>query len=164
MDNTCLDAIVEYPVKALQKIGTDQSVVSLLTNMPFIDMESDEADEVFEKYLFDYGYVDNTTEEAAAYICVEAELANIPTATIKNMKLYVTVVCHKGFMEIDPEKFRGVIGNRRDNITRHVNRLLHGSDVFGIGQLSLTNCRVVPAPTGFSARELTYKVADFADK
>lgn len=164
MDKTFLDALVEYPVKALQKIGTDQTVVSLLTNNPSIDMESDEADEVFEKYLFDYGYVDSTTTEAVAYVCVEAELANIPTATIKDMRLYVRVVCHKEFMDIDPAKFKGMIGNRRDNIARYVDNLLNGSDVFGIGKLDLKSCRVAPAPTGFAARELAYQVADFKDK
>ena len=164
MDNTFLDALVEYPVKALQKIGTDKTVASLLTNNPYIDMDSKEADEVFDKYLFDYGYVDGTTDEAAAYICVEADLVNTPTSSIKNMRLYVKVVCHKEFMNLDSSKFKGMIGNRRDNLTRYVDNLLNGSDVFGIGKLKLTDCRAAPAPTGFAARELAYKVSDFADK
>lgn len=164
MVKTCLDVLVEYPAKALQKIGTDKTVVSLLVNDPFIDMESDKADGVFDKYLFDYGYVDSTTEEAVAYVCVEADLANIPTATIKDLRLYVKVVCHKAFMDIDPSKFKGMIGNRRDNITRYIDALLNGSDVFGIGELKLTSCRAVPAPTGFAARELTYKISDFKVK
>ena len=163
MANTVLDALVEYPAKALQKIGTDPNVVSLLTNNPSIDMDGDEADEVFDKYLFDYGYVDSTTDEAAAYICIEAELASIPTATIKDMRLYVSIVCHKGYMAIDPSKFKGMIGNRRDNLTRYTDDLLNGSDIFGIGKLSLVSCRTAPAPAGFSARELTYKIADFKD-
>ena len=164
MDKTFLDALVEYPVKALQKIGTDQTVVGLLTNNPSVDMDSDEADSVFEKYLFDYGYVDSTTSEAVAYICVEADLANIPSPTIKNMRLYVKIVCHKEFMTLDASKVTGMIGNRRDNLTRYVDKLLNGSDVFGIGKLTLTDCRAAPAPTGFAARELAYKVSEFKDK
>lgn len=164
MDNTILDVLVEYPAKALQKIGTDKTVVALLLNDPSIDVDSDRADEVFDKYLFDYDYVDGTTTETVAYVCVEADLANIPTATIKDMRLYVKVVCHKGFMNIDSLKFKGMIGNRRDNLTRYIDKLLSGSDIFGIGVLSLTNCRVAPAPTGFAARELTYKVSDFKER
>jgi hypothetical protein len=164
LDNTFLDELVEYPVKALQKIGTNKTVVSLLTNNPSVDMDGDEADTVFDKYLFDYDYVDGTTEEAAAYICVEAELPGIPTRSIKNMKLYVKVVCHKKYMKIDTSKFNGLIGNRRDNITRYVDNLLNGSDVFGIGELSLVDCRTAPAPAGFAARELSYVVSDFIGK
>ena len=57
MANTFLDELVEYPVKALHCIGTDPTVVKLLTDNPDIDMESEDADEVFEKFLFDYIYV-----------------------------------------------------------------------------------------------------------
>ena len=67
-------------------------------------------------------------------------------------------------MNIDPSKFKGMIGNRRENLTRYVDKLLSGSDIFGIGELTLTSCRAAPAPTGFSARELTYKISDFKDR
>lgn len=164
MDNTFLDELVEYPVKALHKIGTDQTVAQLLTDNPDIDMESDEADKIFDKYLFDYIYVDGTTTETAAYICVEAEVIKAPTTTMQNMKLYVTIICHKQFMKVDATKFKGMIGNRRDNLVRYVDKLLNSSDAFGIGRLSLEGARTVPAPTGFSARELTYSVPEIRKK
>ena len=164
MANTFLDELVEYPVKALHCIGTDPTVVKLLTDNPDIEMESEDADEVFEKFLFDYIYVDGTTTEAAAYVCVEAETAKSPTPTMQNMKLYVTVICHKQFMKVDATKFKGMIGNRRDNLVRYVDKLLNGSDIFGIGALTLENAHTVAAPTGFTARELTYTVPDFRNK
>ena len=164
MDNTFLDELVEYPVKALHSIGTDSTVAQLLTNNPRIDMNSDEADDIFDKYLFDYIYVDGTTTEASAYICVEAETAKGSTPTMQTMKLYVTIFCHKQFMKIDTTKFKGMIGNRRDNLVRYVDKLLNGSDVFGIGALTLENARTVAAPTGFAARELTYSVPNIRHK
>lgn len=160
-NNTFLDRLVEYPVKALREIGTDPTVVQLLTDNPDIDMQSEEADAVFDKFLYDYGYVDNTTTESVAYICVEAETNKSPTDTMLDMKLYVTVVCHKQFMKIDAAKFKGMIGNRRDNLVRYTDRLLNGADVYGIGKLTLLSARTVPAPTGFSAREMTYAVPTF---
>lgn len=164
MANTFLDELVEYPVKALQKIGTDEMVVRLLTNNPDIDMDSEEADKVFDKYLFDYGYVDGTTSETAAYVCVEAEVAKTSSPTVQDMRLYVTIICHKQFMDIDASKFKGVIGNRRENLVRYIDRLLNNSDIFGIGKLTLETARTVSAPTGFAARELTYKVPEFRTK
>ena len=110
-----MDELVEYPVKVLQKIGTDKTVVSLLTDNPDIDMQSEEADEVFNKYLFNYGYVDNTTSETAAYICVESDLSRFISPAMQEMKIYVTIICHKQFMNIDTSKFQGMVGNRRDN-------------------------------------------------
>lgn len=161
MDKTFNDELVEYPVKVLQAIGTDKTIVSLLTDDPNIDMDSEEADSVFDKYLFDYGYVDGTVAESGAYICVEAETERSYTTAIKNMKIYVTILCHKGFMGIDPSKFKGMIGNRRENLSRYIDKLLSGSDAFGIGELTLMTSRVVPAPSGFAARELTYEVPNF---
>lgn len=160
MANTFLDELVEYPVKALHRIGTDSMVAQLLTDNPAIDMESDEAYDIFDKFLFDYIYVDGTTTEAAAYICVEAETVKAPTPTMQNMKLYVTIICHKQFMKVDSIKFKGMIGNRRDNLVRYVDKLLNGSDIFGIGKLALEHAHTVPAPTGFTARELTYTVPE----
>ena len=164
MDNTFLDELIEYPVKALHRIGTNPTVAQLLTDNPEIDMESEEADDIFDRFLFDYIYVDGTTTEAAAYICVEAETGGSPTSTMKNMKLYITVICHKQFMKVDPTKFKGMIGNRRDNLVRYIDKLLNGSDFFGIGALKLENAHTGAAPTGFTARELTYTVPDFNHK
>ena len=158
MANTFLDELVEYPVKALHCIGTDPTVAKLLTDNPDIDMESEEADDIFDRFLFDYIYVDGTTTESAAYICVEAETAKSSTSTMQNMRLYVTVICHKQFMKVEPIKFKGMIGNRRDNLVRYVDRVLNGSDIFGIGALTLENAHTIAAPTGFTARELTYTV------
>lgn len=164
MAKSFLDEVIEYPVTALHKIGTDADVVKLLTDNPDIDMDSDEADEVFDKYLYDYGYVDVTTDEAAAYICIEANLTNAASTSFNDIKVYVTVICHKEFMNIDSTKFKGIIGNRRDNLTRYVDKVLNNSEVFGIGKLTLLTARVVSAPTGFTARELTYTVSEFKRK
>ena len=142
------------------QFSTFYQLIQKETGNPDIDMESEEADEIFDKYLFDYIYVDGTTTEAAAYICVEAETSKAPTVTMQNMKLYVTIFCHKQFMKVDTTKFKGMIGNRRDNLIRYVDKLLNGSDIFGIGKLSLEHAHTIPAPTGFSARELTYTVPE----
>lgn len=164
MANTYLDELVEYPAKAIQRLGTTKSIVALLTDDADVDMDSDEADEVFDKYLFDYGYVDGTTNEAKAFVCVEAEMVKAPTPTMQDLRLYVTIICHKDFMRIDARNFSGVIGNRRDNLVREIDKVLNGSDIFGIGQLCLNSVKTVSSPTGFTARELTYSVADFRNK
>ena len=164
MDKNTLEVLVEYPVKAMQVIGSDQGVVELLTNIKDVDMSGDEAATVFDENLFDYGYVPQTTDEATAYICVETNMVKTPTPTMQNLRVYVTVVCHRGFMRIDPSVFKGVVGNRRDNLSLRIDGLLNGAEVFGIGQLKLESAIVVAAPTGFTARELTYSISDFTKR
>jgi hypothetical protein len=67
-------------------------------------------------------------------------------------------------MDIDTSKFPGIVGNRRDNLIRFVDKVLSGKDAFGIGALQLSSARVIPAPTGFTARELTYVVSEFSHR
>ena len=155
---------MEFPALALQAIGSDKEVLALLTNNPEIDLNSDEADAVYDKYLFDYQYVDGTTEEAEAYVYAEIEITGQPTDTMRNMNLYITIVCHKKYMKLDPAKFKGSIGNRRDNLVRYIDRLLNGSTLFGIGKLRLDTITTIPSPAGFSAREITYKIPDIQTK
>lgn len=164
LDKTFLDELVEYPAKVIQMIGVDKTVVSLLTDEANIDMDSDKADEAFDKYLFDYEYVDNTTVEARAFVCVESEVKRTPTPTIQDLRVYVRIICHKNYMKIDPSRFKGIIGNRRDNLVRAIDKVLNGSDIFGIGNLTLDSVNTVSSPTGFTARELTYKISDFKNK
>ena len=164
MAKTYLDELVEFPLKAIHLIGTNPTVVQLLTDNPNIDMDSDEADSIYGKYIFDFAYVDSTTELAEAYICVEAEMPSIQSYTIKDMKLFVTVFCHKKYMGLDPEKFDKLSGNRRDNLIRFIDATINESMAFGIGKLTLESASVVNAPNGFTARELIYEVPEFKVK
>lgn len=161
MAKTFLDTLTEFPAIALKSIGSDKEVVALLLDNPTVNMDSEEADSVYQKFLFDYDYVDQTCTEAAAYICVEAELAKVSSSTIDGMNLYVTIRCHKKFMKLNKKKFKSVFGNRKDNLARRVDAVLNGSDLFGIGSLQLTSARTVASPAGFSSRELSYRVPTF---
>ena len=161
MDNTFLDVLVECPTKAIAKIGKDKDVAALLLDKANVDMTSDEADDIFDKYIFDYGYVDGSTSEAEAFICVEAETGGRSTPAVRGFRLYVTIICHKNYMKIDPRKLPGMVGNRRDNLTRIVDNILNGADLCGIGALILDSVKTVASPTGFAARELTYRLCDF---
>lgn len=161
MARTYIDELSEYPAKALQKIGTDKNIVELLLNQPDVDMMSDEADRVFDENLFDYAYVDDKTQDVKAYICVEAEIPRVNSRMIKGMALYITVVCHKQYMKLDPSLFPGYIGNRRDNLVRYIDLLLNNSDIFGIGRLELKAVSTISAPERYTAREIVYLVPDF---
>lgn len=164
MAKTFVDQLVEYPSKVVSMLGSDKTIVELLTDNPDIVIGTDEADDVFDKCLYDYGYTDETTLEAIAYICVEAEIPRVMTETMQSIKLYVTVLCQKQYMKLDPAKFKKLLGNRRDNLTRYIDKILDKSTVFGIGELNLESIRTVPSPAGFSARELEYSISDFHTK
>jgi len=50
--------------------------------------------------------------------------------------------------------FPGVVGNRRENLARHIDSVLNFSDIFGIGELSLHSIKTGNLTTGFTVKEL----------
>ena len=161
MDKTYLDQLVEYPAKVISKIISDSECASLILNKPASEITEDDMDTILEKRIFDYQYVDDTTQESGAYIWVEIDIPSVENRTVKSVNLYVVISCHKNFMELSPSIYPGMMGNRRDNLVRYVDKLLNNSSDFGIGTLALQSVRSLANSNGFTAREITYSVPDF---
>lgn len=161
MADTYLDQLVEFPAEIIRRISEDKYCVGLLVNKSFDSVEEDDMDDALENHIFDYQYVDKTTQEAGAYVWAEIEVPRVDNRQIKSVRVYVTIACHGQVMRLDRNKFAGVIGNRRDNLVRYVDRLLNGSQVFGIGTLELRSALTLTSINNFTIRELTYEIPDF---
>lgn len=161
MAKTYLDQIVEFPSNVLRSISSDKYCVGLLLNKRVPDVTEDDFDEVLDNNLFNYQYVDNTTQETAAYVWAEMEVSSVQNKQIKGVRLYVTVACHKQYMKLSGSTFSGIMGNRRDNLVRYIDKLLNNSSSYGIGALSLVSVKTLSSIGDFTVRELTYAVPDF---
>ena len=64
-------------------------------------------------------------------------------------------------MKLPRQTFKGISGNRRDNLVRYIDKVLNNSDFLGIGTLKLNAVRTLSPINGFTAREITYEVPDF---
>lgn len=162
MAKTYLDEIIEYPMKVIQSICQSKECIALLLNKNINQISEDDADDALDRYIKTYQYVDDTVTESAAYIWVETDIPRVDNSTIKDMHLYVTIACSKDFMEIKKKIISGLAGNRRDNLVRYIDKVINGSDVFGIGKLKLTSMVTLTSSNQlFTIRELTYEVPDF---
>lgn len=162
MAKTHLDQLVGYPAKVLRRISEDKYCLGLLLNKKFDEVTEEDSDNALDELLFDYQYVDDTTQESAAYIWVEIDVDHVDNNQIKGVRLYVTIACHKSYMKLKGSTFRGVMGNRRDNLVRYVDKLLNNTmGIGGIGTLSLQSVRTLSPINGFTIREITYRVPDF---
>lgn len=160
MAKTHIDELVDYPAKVILKLANDKNCIALLKNKTSIN--EDDVDDVLLNNIFDFEYVDKTTTEAEAYIWVEADVPYISNRTIKGMAIYVTVACHKQFMKLDHKVFKGVIGNRRDNLARYIDLILNDNFDFGVGKLTLKSVKTLTSSNpNFTMRELVYQVPDF---
>ena len=165
MDKTHLDELIEYPNKAMQKICESKECIALLLNKSINSITDDDVDKALDEFIYDYQYIDDTTSESSAFIWVEADVPSVSNKHIKNTKIYITIACSKDYMALNRKTFPGMSGNRRDNITRYIDKIMNGSDVFGIGELRLNSVVTMNSSNPkFTARQLTYVVPDFNRK
>lgn len=157
---THIDQLVDYNQLVVNKILASKEVMSLIANDPNIDLDSEAAAE-WEEHVLDHAWVDDTVQEAGAFVTVDVDIPEISSGTIQEMRVYVQVLVSKTYMPLSPSLFKGVKGNRRDNIVRQIDMLLNGSREFGIGRLDLTNIRTVNTANKFAGKLMTYEVYDF---
>lgn len=160
-ENTYLDDLVRYKKLIIKEIASSKEVLGLLANDPNIDPDGERAQEIVEKNIFDYDYIDTTVERSDAFIMVESELIKPSSSTINQWYVYVQVVCAKSYNNLDKKIFRGVEGNRRDNLVAEVDRLINGGRDFGIGKLTLMSVGPASVPSGFTSSIATYGVDNF---
>ena len=158
---THIDQIIDYTQNIIVSLANSKEIVGLMVDNPDPDIYGDDG-ELARSRMFDFFYVDETNLEAAAYILIESDIASLKTWTVKDMAISIKVLVNKTYMRLDNTKWKGVRGNRRDNILRQIDLLLNGRRDFGIGRLQLISCDTVKAPQAFAAKTLTYYMPDFA--
>lgn len=160
-DTRPLDDMTLYKEAIIRKIASSQKVIGLLVNDPSIDMDSDEANDIIDRNIFDYDYIDRTVQRSDAYIMVDSELDYPTSGTMNQWRVYVQIVCAKSFNSMDHKIFKGVSGNRRDNLAQEIDALLNGERFIGIGDLELLSAAPASVPDTFTSMLLTYRVHDF---
>ena len=160
---TPLSQIIEYKHEVMKAIKASPEIISLMANIPNIDMDSDEACDILENNFFDYSFCDDTFQSDKAVVFVEVAMQSRPSVQFKGLKVMVQVICNKGYAKLDGKLFLGTLGNRRDNIAIEISNVLDGSAEFGVGDLLLTDCEPVSTPNGFTGIGLTFDAVDFVE-
>lgn len=162
MDNiTYVDEIVNVPNKVISMLSEDSSVVGITLDKDISNVTDADKDDFTEGHIFDYRYVDGTTTEVGAFVWVELEIPRVKNEQTKTAMLYVDVACHSSFMKMNKKKHKGIIGNRRDNLVRFIDKKLNFSNGLGIGKLSLTSITTKQSIGAFSIREMAYSIPEF---
>ncbi len=156
---TPLDELVNYKNKIVNLIENSQSIMSLLVGHQNIDMNSSVVIDAYDKQIFDYSFITDTQLTEKSFLLIEVETRNRPNGTCKNMTVYVQVICHKDSMKLTG--FKGVKGNRRDNLARQIADLLEGHKDFGIGKLQFKDCYSVTVPSPYSSLIIVFETPDY---
>ena len=158
---THLDELINYSSQIITDLSNSPIVVGLMLDKSPDAVTEDEMDAARGK-MYDFDYIDETVQSAGAFIMVDVDMVAAPSGTIKSIETYVQIVVSKTYMKLDPRKFKGMRGNRRDNLMRQIDLLINGSRDYGIGKLQLVTARTANVPAAFSSKLLTYRIPDYA--
>ena len=158
---THLDELIDYTSKIIAALSNSPEVVGLIVDKAPSEVTEADMDNARNK-MFDFDYIDETVQSAGAFIMVDADMVAAPTGTIKDLEVYVQIAVSKTYVKLSPTIFKGMRGNRRDNLSRQIDLLLNGSRDFGIGKLQLVTARTANVPPSFTSKMLTYRIPDFA--
>ena len=161
---TNLDEIVDYPDAIALTLSQDQTIVGLLVDDPNVDMVNDDVD-VLGSQIYNYNFIPDVATDSLSYITIDTVVSDAKTETVKTLKVIITVISNKTNMKLKPTIFKGVAGNRRDNLVRYTDLIVRKMDNLGIGKLQLT-ARTPVAPvsigvTDYTAKQLVYEVPNF---
>lgn len=161
MEVTNLDNLINFPRMILNHIASSKILRELITNKINASIEDLEDNDGNYKYMFDYDYVDDSTSEEKLYICLDVLPSDVTNSHITEMSIVINVICHKDYMQLDNKIFKGIKGNRRDNVIRYIDTLMNGNNNFGIGKVELMSVSPITVSKRYTGRALVYYVYDF---
>ena len=158
---THFDQLIDYKEDIIDSLTKDPVIMGLLFDDPDIDLESDQVENVRATHIFDHAYSDNTVQEDKVLILVETGLLSVLSKEVNTFEVQIQVICARNYMKLDGRKFKGLRGNRRDNICRFIAQMLFGERL-GLGVLKLVDCGPADVPRGFTSLRMVFQTDDFS--
>lgn len=158
---THLDQLIDFKEDIIELMMSDKELMGLMFDDPDIDLESDEVFNVRDTNIYDHSYSDDTVQTDKVIILVETELVGMLSKEINTFNIIIQVIVARNFMKLDKRRFRGLRGNRRDNVIRRIDMLLH-DERLSLGRLSLVDCGPVDVPKGFTSVRMILSCDDFS--
>lgn len=158
---THIDQLIDYKEDIIDLMLRDQKLMGLVFDDPEIDLDGDEVFHARDTHIYDHSYSDDTVQTDKVLILVESAMIGLASKEVNTFEIQIQVIVARNYMKLDTKKFKGLRGNRRDNVVRYIEMLLH-DERLGIGRLSLVDCGPVDVPKGFTSIKLTFLSSDFS--
>lgn len=156
---TILKDIGTYKSKMIQAFLASSDICEALLGENYT---ADDVNSLEYTRIFPFLYLKTTPDEAIPYLCVEADIPELQSGAMKNMRITVWVLCHKNCMKYAKT---GYIGTRTDILSDMIERLFNGSYEFGIGKLHLDSAsHLSNTNENYYGRQLIFSVPDFKVK
>lgn len=157
MNKTVLKDIGIFKSKLLLSFLDSSDICELLLGDNYMP---DDVDDLVYSQIFPYLYIEDTQTEVKPYLCFEVNFKQ-QTRTMKTLQIIVYAYCHKDCMKY--HKY-GYSGTRADILADMVERQLHETNKYGIGELNLESVNYYFPNSKYYGRQLVFTTSDFKFK
>lgn len=144
--------IGSYKNELIYQIISDEEIVSLLDP----GCEFQYPDQLLYDRIFPYGRIPPTEQEVKTYITVTGDVKelNRDNNLIRYVQMIIRVVSHVGIMKVDGKSI-----DRIDLIGARIDKILNGSNRFGIGPLDIVSNKEYTLDENHFYRELIFETS-----
>lgn len=160
-NKTHLDQLIDLKEDIIELMMSDKELMGLIFDNPDIDLDSDEVFNIRDTNIYDHSYSDDTVQTDSVIILVESEMVGMLSKEINTFNVIIQVIVARNYMKLNHQRFKGRRGNRRDNVVRRIDMLLHDTRL-SIGRINLIDCGPVDVPKGFTSVRMVFTCDDFS--
>lgn len=145
-----LEDIPRYRDTMMESICKSENIVNLIQS---VDTKLKPRDLPYKR-VFPYNYIINKTTEAGIYICFDISIPRVIDRAFNDYRLYFWIIAHERWMKTPK-------GLSSDIISSEIDKLINGSNCFGLGRVELKESEPFTPAEDFYGRVLTYRTVDF---
>lgn len=146
-----LEEVSKYRNTVIESICKCDKIIDLirppeLPNLSIVD--------VADKYIFPYDRIIDKTTAVGVYICFDVVVPRVIDRAFDDYRIVIRVISHD-------RRMRTPNGLVTDLISSEIDKLINGSNGFGLGRTELKTWDSFSPAEGFYGRTLTYRTVDF---
>ena len=152
-----LKEIPEFRSTAISQLCESQTIKDLLTDTS--GSTATQSDLVLTN-VFPYEHVPDTQTTARAYITMAIFVPSVQNKTFKSVRIIFYAFEHETMIAVQDSE-SGKTRMRHDLIAQEIDRIMNGSQMFGLGRLSLSSTVDFSPIDNYFGVAITYDASDF---
>lgn len=147
-----LNDLFDYKNQLMKDLCCNAEIVKLITDRDDADIPNHTLPYT---QIFPFEYVPETVDNGQTIVCFDVDVPRVENKTFYMPVLYIWIFSHKSKFRL-PEG-----GVRMDAIASEIDKMLNGSNYYGLGALNLTSVTRFSPILDYHGRVLAYEAREF---
>ena len=146
-----LEEVPKYRDTIVESICKCSEIINLIRPSELPDLS---VSDMVDRFIFPYDRIIEKTSEVGVYICFDIVVPRVINHAFDDFRIVIRVIAHN-------RRMRTPKGLVTDLICSEIDKIINGSNGFGIGKVEFKNWEPFNPAEGFYGRTLIYRTVDF---